>query len=97
MKAITFVYLPAHGFCVLHLRVSFAFPIQSLPPFIGLGLVQDLCLYCLPCPHVPLQTDHLLQLVHPPLTEKINNNFDKAIEYLKIDESRKTVAIRGRL
>ena len=49
---------PGHGLPVLQFRFSIGYPVQFLPPYIGLGLVQNRRLSCVPCPHRPLQTVH---------------------------------------
>ena len=45
---------------MLQFRVSLAVPVQSVPPYLGVGFVQVLVLVFVPVPHVLVQSDHLL-------------------------------------
>lgn len=51
---------------LLHTSYSTWVPLQSCPPFWGVGLSHFLLLTLYPPPHVAEQSSHVPQLLHPP-------------------------------
>ena len=75
MKLVTWahdhVILPGHV-ASLQLVVDSKGPVQLLPPWFGLGLVQVRVLVCVPVPHVLVQALNWLHKLKPPLTGNTN-------------------------
>lgn len=67
-------FLPGHA-CLLHCWDSSEFPLQLFPPCAGVGLVQDLVLFCVPPLHDFVQVDHSLQSLQPPCTGPMQRKF----------------------
>lgn len=65
--------LPGHG--ILQSVFCTGKPGHWLPPFKGAGLVQVLVFLLCPRPHLTLHSDHVDQVLQPPLTVKLNVRF----------------------
>ena len=76
------IRIPGHSFNLQYAERE-DIPVHGLPPFLGRGLVQLLCLTLVPVPHELLHWLKTPQFVHPPCTmmyKNMNNN----IRLLKI-------------
>ena len=63
---------------MLHVGFSIDEPGQGLPPFEGLGFVQDLDLVLVPPPHVTIQDDQAPNPLQLPFTDLIVSILIKA-------------------
>ena len=66
--SLNFLVSPVHCGLLLQSLVSYSFPRQYSPPFLGGGSSQSLPLICIP-PHSAGQVDHGFQELQYPLTE----------------------------
>ena len=72
------VILPGHV-ASLQLVVDSKGPVQLLPPWFGLGLVQVRVLVCVPVPHVLVQALNWLHKLKPPLTGNTNKQTNRTL------------------